>query len=89
MININAALNRKLWHASSPNQNLSLAEVILGYTRDAAYAEFMENEKGQIKAGHLADLVLFSHDLFALDPQDILQAEAVMTIVDGKIVFEA
>jgi predicted amidohydrolase YtcJ len=89
MININAALNRELWDESNPNQNLTLEEVILGYTCDAAYAEFMENEKGQIKAGYLADLVLFSHDLFALNPKDILQATAVMTMVDGKIVFEA
>jgi hypothetical protein len=88
MININAALNRELWDASNPNQNLTLEEVILGYTCDAAYAEFMENEKGQVKEGYLADLVLFSHDLFALNPKDILQSKAVMTIVDGKIVFE-
>lgn len=89
MINLNAALNRELWDANNPNQNLTLEEVILGYTCDAAYAEFMENEKGQIKAGYLADLVLFSHDLFALNPKDILQAKAVMTMVDGKIIFEA
>jgi hypothetical protein len=89
MINLNVALNRELWDANNPSQNLTLEEVILGYTRDAAYAEFMENEKGQIKAGYLADLVLFSHDLFALNPKDILGAKAVMTIVDGKIVFEA
>lgn len=89
MININAALNRELWDTSNPNQNLTLEEVILGYTCDAAYAEFMEHEKGKIKAGYLADLVLFSHDLFELNPKDILQAKAVMTIVDGKIVFEA
>lgn len=89
MINLNAALNRELWDASNPNQNLTLEEVILGYTCDAAYAEFMEHEKGKVKAGYLADLVLFSHDLFALNPKDILGAKAAMTIVDGKIVFEA
>lgn len=55
---------------------------------DVADAEFMEHEKGQIKEGYLADLVLFSHDLFALNPKDVLQAKAVMTIVNGKIVFE-
>jgi predicted amidohydrolase YtcJ len=47
-----------------------LEELIIGYTRDAAYAEFMENEKGQIKEGYLADMVLFSHDLFCChDPK--------------------
>jgi predicted amidohydrolase YtcJ len=49
----------------------------------------MENEKGQIKEGYLADLVLFSHDLFALDPKNIMEANPVLTMVNGKIVFEA
>jgi hypothetical protein len=89
MINIHAALNRRKWDANDPDQRLTLEEVILGYTRDAAYAEFKENEKGQIREGYLADLVLFSHDLFALKPDEILTAKAVMTMVDGKIVYEA
>jgi predicted amidohydrolase YtcJ len=57
LINIYVALNRKKLAEENPNQNLTLEECIIGYTRDAAYVEFMENEKGQIKAGYL-DLVL-------------------------------
>jgi predicted amidohydrolase YtcJ len=34
-------------------------------------------------------MVLFSHDLFALKSEDIMTAKAVMTIVDGRVVFEA
>lgn len=89
MIHIHAALNRRKWDANNPDQRLTLEEVILGYTRDAAYAEFKENEKGQVREGYLADLVLFSHDLFGLKPEEISTAKAVLTMVDGKIVFEA
>jgi len=89
MINLYAALNRKKWSPTDPDQRLTLEECILGYTRDAAYAEFQENQKGQIREGYLADLVLFSHDLFELDPEDIRMARPVMTMVDGKIVYEA
>ena len=89
MINLHVGLNREKWNPTDPDQTLSLEELIIGYTRDAAYAEFKENEKGQIKEGYLADVVLFSHDLFALDPKEILTAKPTMTIVDGKIVFEA
>jgi predicted amidohydrolase YtcJ len=88
MINIHAALNRREWSLDDPDQRLTLEECILGYTRDAAYAEFMENQKGQVKEGYLADLVLFSHDLFEVKPEGISSAKAVMTIVDGRIVFE-
>ena len=88
MINFNSGLNRELWMQGAPNQTLTLEELLIGYTRDAAYAEFMENEKGQVKEGYLADLVLFSHNLFALNPKDILQARAALTVVNGKVVHE-
>ena len=88
MINIYVALNRKKYAPTDPDQRLTLEECILGYTRDAAYVEFMEHEKGQIKEGYLADLVLFSHDLFEVDPEEIRTVKAVLTMVDGRIVFE-
>lgn len=89
MINMHVAFNREKWSPEDPDQTLTLEEVLLGYTRDAAYAEFKEHEKGQIKEGYLADLVLFSHDLFSVPREKIMEASAVMTIVDGKVVFEA
>jgi len=88
IINIYVALNRKKLAPENPNQNLTLEECIIGYTRDAAYVEFKENEKGQIKEGYFADLALFSHDLFEVKPEEILSAKAVMTMIDGRIVFE-
>jgi len=88
MINLHVALNRQKWSAGDPDQRLTLEECILGYTRDAAYTEFMEGQKGQVKEGYLADLVLFSHDLFEVKPEEITTAKAVMTMVDGRIVHE-
>ena len=88
MINLHVGMNREKWSPTDPDQTLTLEECIIGYTRDAAYAEFKENEKGQIKEGYLADLVLFSHDLFSLEPENILTAKPVMTMVDGRVVFE-
>jgi predicted amidohydrolase YtcJ len=88
LFNIYAALNRQKWSPTDPDQRLTLEESILGYTRDAAYAEFQEYQKGQIKEGYLADMVLFSHDLFELQPEEIRAARPVMTMVDGKIVHE-
>lgn len=88
MVNIYVALNRKQL-GDSPDQRLTLEECILGYTRDAAYVEFKEHEKGQIKEGYLADLVLFSHDLFELNPEDVMTAKSVLTMFDGQIVYEA
>jgi predicted amidohydrolase YtcJ len=88
LFNIYAALNRKRYDELNPDQRLTLEECILGYTRDAAYTEFMESRKGQIREGYLADLTLFSHDLFELRPEEIRSARVEMTMVDGRVVFE-
>lgn len=88
MYNMNFALNRKKYSPENPDQRLTLEECLLGYTRDAAYVEFKEHEKGQIREGFLADLALFSHDLFSLEPENIRSAKVVLTMVDGRIVFE-
>jgi predicted amidohydrolase YtcJ len=89
MVNMHVAMNREKWSINDPDQTLTLEECIIGYTRNAAYGEFKEHEKGQIKEGHLADLVLFTHDLFALPREEIMTAKAALTMVDGKVVFEA
>jgi len=88
MNHIYVAMNREKYSPSSTDQRLSLEECILGYTRDAAYVEFMEDQKGQVRAGYLADLVLFSKDLFQVKSEDILTVKPVLTVFDGRIVFE-
>ncbi|HEU0295835.1 MAG TPA: amidohydrolase [Anaerolineales bacterium] len=88
MVNIHVALNRRKLAPENPDQRLTLQECIIGYTRDAAYVEFMEHEKGQIMEGYLADMVLFSHDLFDLKPEEIMSAKPVLTVMDGRIVYE-
>jgi predicted amidohydrolase YtcJ len=88
LTHIHVALNREKLSPDATDQRLTLEECILGYTRDAAYVEFKEHEKGQIREGYLADLILFSHDLFDLNPSEILAAGVAMTLVDGRIVYE-
>jgi predicted amidohydrolase YtcJ len=89
MLGLYAALNRQPWDEGNPDQRLTLEELLLGYTRDAAYAEFQEHQKGQLKEGYLADLVLLSEDIFQTPPEDILNVKPLLTMVDGKVVYEA
>lgn len=71
-----------------PQEKLSMAEAIRCHTFEAAYAEFTEKEKGEIKAGMLADLVVQSKDLLTIEPKEILTTEPVYTIFNGKIIYE-
>lgn len=46
---------RQPWQPGDPVQRLPLEELIAGYTCDAAYAEFQEQQKGMVRVGMLAD----------------------------------
>jgi len=59
------------------------------YTINNAYAAFEEHIRGSIKVGKLADITVCDRNLMKIDPEDILDMEVLMTIVDGKIVFES
>ncbi len=89
MLGLHAALNRQKWEPDNPDQRLTLEETLIGYTRDAAYAEFQEHQKGQLREGYLADMVLLSADIFQTAPEDIANVKPLLTMVDGKVVYEA
>lgn len=86
---IHSALNRQKWDPQTPDQRLTLEEALLAYTRDAAYAEFQEHQKGQLKAGYLADMVLLSEDIFQVRREEVAAIQPVFTMVAGKPVYEA
>lgn len=71
-----------------PEQKISVAEAVQAYTVGSAYAEFAEQVKGMIAPGKLADLVILTRDLFTIDPKEIPNVTVVMTIVDGRVVYE-
>jgi predicted amidohydrolase YtcJ len=71
-----------------PEQKISLEETVRAYTVGSAYAEFQENVKGTITVGKLADLVLLSRDIFKIDPNEIENVKVVLTMVDGRVVYE-
>ena len=63
ILGIQAAVMRKPWADSDPDQSFSLHEALAGYTVEGAYAEFAEHRKGALKPGYLADLVVLSADI--------------------------
>jgi len=86
---IHAAVTRKAWKQGVPEQRQSLLETLAGYTRDGAWAEFMEGRKGRIAPGLLADVVVLSDEIEAVDPQAIDTLHPVVTICDGRVTYEA
>lgn len=94
VLTIYAAATRRTLDGKHPNgwvpeQRISVEEAVHGYTVGSAFAEFQEKEKGTITAGKLADLVILSRDIFKIDPKEIEKVKVVMTIMDGRVVYEA
>jgi len=93
LLSIYAAVTRRTLDGKNPNgwvpeQKISVEETVRAYTVGSAYAEFQENVKGTITVGKLADLVLLSRDIFTIDATEIENVKVVMTMIDGRVVFE-
>lgn len=71
-----------------PEQKITVTEAIRAYTVGSAFAEFQEQNKGTLAPQKLADFVVLSRDLFTIPETEIEQARVVLTVVDGKIVFD-
>jgi len=94
VLSIYAAVTRRTLDGKNPEgwipeQRISVEESVRAYTVGSAYAEFQESVKGTITPGKLADLVILSSDIFKIDPNDIEKVRVVMTIMDGRVVYDA
>jgi predicted amidohydrolase YtcJ len=72
-----------------PQQRLTVAETIQGYTLGAAYAGRREKTEGSIESGKLADLIILSQNLFEVDPHRLAQTKVVTTIAGGRVVYQS
>ncbi|HEV7572693.1 MAG TPA: amidohydrolase family protein [Thermoanaerobaculia bacterium] len=88
---MNPGLNIQLITTEPGNaaEGITREEAVDAYTRGAAFAEFAENEKGTIAAGKLADLAVLSQDIFRVPVDALPDTKSVLTLVDGKIAYDA
>jgi predicted amidohydrolase YtcJ len=71
-----------------PAQKITVEEALRAYTAGGAYAEFMEQEKGLLARGMLADIVVIDRDLTSIPPETIRDARVMLTVVGGRVVYE-
>ena len=93
LLTIYAAVTRSTLDGKNPNgwfpeQKLTVDEAVEAYTMGSAYAEFQDKDKGSIKPGKLADMVLLSDDIFTIDPVKIRDVKVLKTVVGGRIVWD-
>ena len=94
VLGIDAAVNRRPLDGAHPGgwfpeQKISVEEAIEAYTLTSAYSSFDDDDRGSITPGKLADIVVLTRDILAIPPGDIPSVEVAITIVGGRVVYEA
>lgn len=92
MLGIHAAVTRQDqqgwpdggWQA---RERISRKEAIRAFTRDAAYAGFMEDRVGSLEAGKRADFIVLEEDILEIPEENIPAIRVLQTWVDGRQVF--
>ena len=72
-----------------PEEALSREQALALFTTAPAYGAFMEADLGTLEVGKLADFTAFDLDLMTIPEAEILNAETVLTVVQGETVYSA
>lgn len=70
------------------DERISVYEALKAITIDAAYEYFEEDEKGSIKAGKRADLVILDKSPLEVAPLELKNIKVLKTIKDGKCLLK-
>ena len=68
---------------------LSREEALIAHTRSNAFLMHKEELLGTLEDGKLADLVVLDRDYMTIPADDIRDLNSVLTMVDGRVVYEA
>ncbi len=68
-------------------ERVSVYDALMAVTRNAAYQYFEENEKGSIKEGKLADLVVLGKNPLTARPMELADIPVVVTYKEGNEVY--
>jgi len=71
-----------------PEEAIGIMDAIRIYTWNGAYLSKDEDKLGSIEPGKLADLIVLDRDITEVPPEELLETEALTTIVGGQTVYE-
>ncbi|MGN6448136.1 MAG: amidohydrolase [Brucella intermedia] len=68
---------------------VTIEEALQVYTEFGAFSQKLENVKGKLIPGQVADIAVFTRNMLTAKPEEILNdTHCVLTLRDGEIVFE-
>ena len=70
-----------------PGQRLSREEALRGFTLDAAWSLFLDDQVGSLETGKRADLVVYDRDPMTVPAENIPDVRVDLTLVDGRVAY--
>ena len=94
VVGIAAAVTRQTFDGANPGgwvpeQKVTVDEALRAYTSGVARAHFREATEGMLREGMAADLVVLDRNLATIPADSIHEARVLLTVVGGRIAFEA
>ena len=92
LVGVYSAMTRSRLDGSdswTTGERLDLDRTLRAYTTGGAEAFHHEHQLGMLRPGHLADLVVWSGDLYDMEPAQILEQSADLTVVGGRAIHDA
>jgi predicted amidohydrolase YtcJ len=74
---------------SGPDERVGLADAVRAYTINGAWQDHMDDVKGSIEVGKLADFCVLDGDLLGVDLHSIKDLAVALTVVGGAVVYDA
>ncbi|WP_310993681.1 amidohydrolase [Aequorivita marina] len=71
-----------------PDQRATPYQALKAITSHAAYEFFEEGQKGSLKVGKLADMVVLDKNPLKVEPMKIKEIEVLETIKEGKTIYK-
>lgn len=91
LLGIHAAVTRKApgdtHEGYMPEEKLTMEEAIALFTVGGAQVTAESHVKGTLTRGKFADMTVYSHELFTMDPDALLETKIEMTVIGGKVVY--
>jgi len=71
----------------TPEERVSLPQIIAAYTINGAYVNHQERETGSLEVGKDADFVVLDKNLFEIDPSTLHKVRVLKTYFKGQPVY--
>jgi predicted amidohydrolase YtcJ len=70
-------------------QSITREEALIAHTRSNAFIVFQEGNLGSLQPGKYADLLVLDRDYLTVPAEQIWQIKPLLTMVGGKVVYDA